>query len=305
MHLETLKVFCDLADTKSFSKAAEVNGITQSAVSQQVRALEEKYQVTLVERSRKACSLTAEGKVLLEASRRIVEEYRSLGEHLRRTHAALSGRLAVASVFSIGMHELPPRLSAFRTQYPSIDVTVEYRRSPEVYEMVANGRADLGLVSFPQARPGLKFEVFEDDELVLICPPAHPLARRKSIPLSVLSGENFVAFEPDMPTRKVIDRRLRDERVEARVSAEFDNVEMVKRAVEIESGVSLVPRNTVESETQQGTLAAIPVEGKRFMRPLGVLYKAARTKTATHRLFIDALRGERLNGTPELKVRAC
>ena len=298
MHLETLKVFCDLAETKSFSKAAEVNGITQSAVSQQVRGLELKFHVTLVERNRKACTLTPEGRTLLEASRLILETYKTLGDQLHRSGHAIEGRLRVASIFSIGLHELPPRLHAFRTRHPEVDVVVEYRRSADVYEAVAGGGVDLGLVAYPQARPGMKFEVFEEDELVAICHPNHRLAKFKTILLAELNGEKFIAFGPDVPTRKVIERELRKHRVELHETIQFDNVEMVKRAVEIESGVSLVPGNTVMAEVRAGTLVAIPLKGIRLARPLAVICKASRARLLLFRAFLAALRGEAMAATP-------
>lgn len=304
MHLETLKVFCDLAETKSFSKAAEANGITQSAVSQQVRALELKFHVTLVERNRKACALTPEGRTLLDASHQILDTYKALGERLHRSGHAVEGRLRVASIFSIGLHELPPRLHAFRAQHPEVEVSVEYRRSPDVYDAVANGEADLGLVAYPQTRSGLKFEVFEEDELVVICHPNHRLAKSGAIPLTGLSGEKFIAFGPDVPTRKVIERELRKHGVELRETIQFDNVEMVKRAVEIESGISLVPANTVKAEVRGGTLVAIPLKGVRLARPLAVIYKTARSRVLLFRAFLGTLRGEALAAAPAAQKRA-
>jgi DNA-binding transcriptional LysR family regulator len=297
MYIDTFKVFSDLAETKSFSKAAALNGITQSAVSQQIRALEIKFQVTLIERSRKACALTSEGKAFLDASREILDVYDSLGDRLHELRNVVAGELRVASIFSIGLHELPPRLKAFRTSHPDIDVHVEYRRSGEVYSQVLSGEVDLGLVAYPQYRAGLKFEIFEEDELVLICHPNHPLTKRGKVALTDLSGERFIAFEPDVPTRKVIDRHLRDHRVALTHTVEFDNVEMVKRAVEIESGVSLVPRNTVTAEVQTGALRVIRLEGERLVRPLGVIYKRTRSRSPVHKIFIATLRSGMV--TPE------
>ena len=304
MHLETLKVFCDLAETKSFSKAAAANGITQSAVSQQVKALELKFHVSLVERNRKACALTPEGRTLLEASREILEAYKTLGDRLHRSSHAVEGRLRVASIFSIGLHELPPRLNAFRALHPEADVSVDYRRSPDVYEAVVSGEVDIGLVAYPQVRSGLKFEVFEEDELVVICHPNHRLAKFEAVPLSAMSGEKFIGFGPDMPTRKVIDRELRKHGVELRETIQFDNVEMVKRAVEIESGISLVPSNTVKAEVRAGTLMAIPLEGVRLARPLAIVCKAARARLLLFRAFLAALRGDARATEPAVSKHA-
>ena len=126
-----------------------------------------------------------------------------------------------------------------------MELHVEYRRSQQVYAQVLSGDVDIGLVAFPTKRNGLQIEIFSEDQLVLICHPNHSLAGRKRIKIEELNGEKFIAFEPDLPTRKVIDRHFRDHSVQIEHAMEFDNIETVKRAVEIESGVSIVPRNTV------------------------------------------------------------
>jgi DNA-binding transcriptional LysR family regulator len=289
MYVETFKVFSDLAETGSFSKAAHLNQITQSAVSQQIRALESRFEVTLVERGRRNFALTPEGTVFLDASRRILEIYNNLAVHLHDLRNVVAGELRVASIYSIGLHELPPRLKAFRRKHPEVEVHVEYRRSTQVYNQVQNGEVDLGLVAYPAKRVGLFATIFDEDELVLICHPNHPLARRKRIQLADLNGEKFIAFEPDLPTRKVIDRHLREHQVEIMHTMEFDNIETVKRAVEIESGVSLVPANTVRQEVASGALVAVAVEGNKLRRPLGVITKRNRPRSPAQKEFVAAL----------------
>jgi len=296
MYIDTFKVFCDLAETGSFSKAAGLNSITQSAVSQQIRALENKFQVTLVERGRRNFSLTAEGSAFLTASREILEIYNNLDHRLHELRNVMAGELRIACIYSIGLHELPPYLKAFRAKFPAVELHVEYRRSHQVYSQVTSGEVDLGLVAYPAKRNGLQSDTFSEDRLVLICHPNHRLASRKSIRLEELSGEKFIAFEPDLPTRKVIDRHLRDHSVEIEHAMEFDNIETVKRAVEIESGVSIVPANTVRQETESGLLVAIEFEGTKMSRPLGVLTKRNRPRSPAHKEFVSALKHE-LNGT--------
>lgn len=291
MNLGTLKVFCDLAETKSFSKAAEVNGITQSAVSQQVRALELKYQVSLVDRDRRACGLTPEGRTFLDAARRIVEAYGALCDDLRNSSSAVAGRIRVAAECTIGLHELPPLLETFRETYPEVEIAVQYLHSPDVCDAVAAGDVDLGLVAYPQARVGLKFEPFDEDELIVICHPDHPLASHAAIELKALAGENYIAFTPDAPTVRHVERQLRKHQAELTPVAQFDNVETVKRAVEIKSGISLVPLHTVQTEIEAGTLAGIPLEGIRLERPLALAFKPARARSNVVRAFVALLQG--------------
>ena len=290
MYIDQFKVFCDLAETESFSKAATLNGITQSAVSQQVRALETKFEVTLIERGRRQFSLTPEGALLLETSRRIVELYRDLGVRLKALRNLVTGRLRIATIYSIGLHELPPRLTVFRAKHPDVEVHVEYRRSEQVYQQVLDGAVDLGLVSCPAKRTGLLAEVFEEDEMVLICHPRHPFARARRIEPKQLRGEKFISFEPDLPTRKVVDKYLRDHGVTVAHAMEFDNIETVTRAVEIESGISIVPANTVRQEVAGGLLASVTLAGARLCRPLGVIAKRNRPRSPAEAEFFALLR---------------
>jgi DNA-binding transcriptional LysR family regulator len=289
MNIDHFKVFCDLAETQSFSKTAALNGITQSAVSQRVRQMEDKFGATLIERGRRNFALTPEGIAMLEASRELMSIFNNLGARLRTIRNEVSGELRVASIFSIGLHELPPLLKVFQARHPDVRVHVEFRRSQQVYLEVQGGDVDLGLVAYPAKRTGLAFELFEEDNMVLIVHPNHPLARAGSVPLKQLNGERFISFEPDTPTRKVIDRFLRENGVNPIHVMEFDNIETVKRAVEVESGISIVPENTVRQEIESGQLAAVRLEGEKLTRPLGVIYQRNRPRFPALAEFIAAL----------------
>lgn len=273
MQIETFKVFRDLVETSSFSKAAEVNGITQSAVSQQVRAVERKFNVKLIERSGRSLDLTVEGKAFLAASRDILDAYENLGDRLTSINRVVEGVVRLATVYSIGLHELPPYLRAFRRLHPGVEVKVDYRRYSEVYEAVREGSSDLGLVAYPAKRAALRVMTFWRDKLVLICAPTHRLAKKKVVRLQELAGEKFVAFEPDLPTRKEIDKRLRARGVRIKPVLEFDNIETVKRAVGIEDAVSIVPEICVRDEVRGDTLVAVEIDEPEMWRPLGAVVK--------------------------------
>ena len=289
MHIQSFKVFSDLAETASFSKAATSNGITQSAVSQQVRGLEKKFRVKLIERGKKNFCLPPEGRAFLEASREILETLEGLGDRIRKLQNVVAGELRIATIFSVGLHELPPYLKTYRQGFPNMEVRVEYRRSSEVYSAVAEGRADVGLVAYPSARRGIKVVTFWRDRLVLICAPSHPMAARRSVPLEALQGEKFIAFEPDLPTRREIDRKLRGAGVKVKMTLEFDNIETVKRAVEVENGVSIVPETTVRAEAESGSLAVIELQAPDMWRPLGALIRRSARISPGLREFLKLL----------------
>lgn len=290
MHIETFKVFCDLIETTSFSEAAERNGISQSAVSQQVRALEDRFGVTLVERGRRNFAVTPEGEVFLKAAREILEAYRSIEEELGEMRDIVAGRLTIATVYSIGFHELPPYIEEFRQKFPDVDVQVQYRRSNQVYADVSDNHADLGLVAYPQEKKGVEIEPAWKDRLVIICPPGHPLSERNSIELREINGERFISFEPDLPTRKAIDSMFSQSGIEVKEVVEFDNIETVKRGVLIENAISIVPSDSVRSEVESGTLARTPISGNFVYRPLGIVRRRTKAVTPAMREMISILK---------------
>ncbi|MGC1480518.1 MAG: LysR family transcriptional regulator [Chthoniobacterales bacterium] len=273
MQIESFRVFRDLVEAASFSRAAEANGITQSAVSQQIRSIEKKFGARLIDRNHREFALTSEGEAFLTASREILDAYENLARRIESIPRAVSGPIRIATVFSIGLHEFPPYLNEFRRSHPAVDVKVTYCRSNEVYDAVGNGECDLGLVAYPARRPGLRTLTFWRDRLVLICPPSHPLAEEKRVRLSRLTGQKFVAFEPDLPTRKAIDKRLRQQRVKVKRILEFDNIEIVKRAVQVEQAISIVPSTTVRDEVRAGILIAKEIDEPEMWRPLGGLVR--------------------------------
>ncbi len=290
MQLATFKIFCDLVECESFSQAAKNNGITQSAVSQQIRALEARFNVALVERGRRHFSLTPEGHAFLESSREILDIYDNLDARIQEMRDVVVGELRVAAVFSIGLHQLPPILKSYRARFPEVDVEVDYRRSTQIYSEVQSGHVDVGLVAFPSKRKGFHVETFARDEMVLICPPSHRLARKKAVRFKDLNGERFISFEIDLPTRKAIDKAFSDEKITIQHSMEFDNIETVKRAVAIEDGVSMVPYSTVLDEEKAGTLVAVSLASHDLWRPLGLVVRRNRTRTPAVRRFIEMLR---------------
>src|SRR5260370_3855554 len=150
MQIESLKVFCDLVETESFTKAAQINNITQSAVSQQISSLERQVKSLLIERSKKKFRLTREGQVLYEFSKQIIQAYESLQSKLQEIKDIISGTIRVATIYSIGLHDLPPYIKKFLKNYPTVNVHVEYRRANQVYEDVLGNVVDLGLVAYPQ-----------------------------------------------------------------------------------------------------------------------------------------------------------
>jgi DNA-binding transcriptional LysR family regulator len=291
MQIESLKVFCDLAETKSFTKAAQINSVTQSAVSQQISSLERIFKSLLIERSKKKFRLTREGQVLYDYSKQIIQTYESLNSKLQELKDIISGTIRVATIYSIGLHDLPPYIKKFSRSYPTVNVQIEYRRASQVYEDVLSNVVDLGLVAYPSKDSKLEIIPLRKEPLVLICHPQHPFAKQKTLPLKALNGQKIIGFEPDLPTRKAIDKILREYDVDAKHVMEFDNVETVKRAVEIDAGVALVPLGTVTQEIAKQTLAAVEIADGEFYRPLAAIYKKNKVLSPAMKQLLTILKG--------------
>ena len=289
MQFESLKVFCDLVETKSFTKAAQANEVTQSAVSQTISALEAHFKSLLVERSKKNFRLTSEGQVLYDYSKRLLQTYGAIHSKMQELKHVVSGPIRLSTVYSIGLHDLPPYITRFLKDYPEVNVHVEYRRANQVYEDVLANIVDLGLVAYPAHDSRLETVLLRKDRLVLACHPQHPFGKLKTVKFKALNGQKFISFDPDMPTRKALDKIFKDHGVAAEHVMEFDNIETAKRAVEIDCGIAIVPEDTVRQEVANETLAAVRLEGDNF-RQLGVIYKKHKVLSPAMKQLIALLK---------------
>jgi DNA-binding transcriptional LysR family regulator len=289
MHIESLKVYCDLIETRSFSKAATLNFISQSAVSQQIRALEERFNRRLFERSRGGTVVpTAAGMTFYQGCREIIERFNALTEEMKGLGNIVSGQVRVATIYSVGLHELSPVLKRFMKAHPQVNVHIEYSRPNRVYDDVINHTIDIGIVAYPTPRPQIEIIPFRADRLVLVCSPDHEFARRKRIDVRALAGKRVIGFDRDIPTRKAVDRIFREHGITVEYVMEFDNIETIKRYVEADLGVTIVPRATVENELRAGTLRVINFT-ERFLRPIALIHRKGKIFSAAGRKFIEML----------------
>ncbi|HEY6403271.1 MAG TPA: LysR family transcriptional regulator [Blastocatellia bacterium] len=294
MHVETLKTFCDLIETGSFSKAAALNFVSQSAVSQQVKSLEQRFEARLIERGqRKGVTPTEAGKIFYAECKEILERFHALEERLRVKSAAIAGSVKVATVYSIGLHELPPYVKRFIKAHPQVKVHIEYSRTDKVYDACLNNTIDFGIVALPLRRPNIAVIPFREDKLVIVCNPEHRLARRRRISVRALAGEDFIAFERDIPTRKTIDRILKQHGVAVNYMMEFDNIETIKRSVEVGIGVSILPETAVANEVKNKLLVALDFTEGVFTRPIGIIHRKGKVFGEAAREFIRLLTSTR------------
>jgi DNA-binding transcriptional LysR family regulator len=290
VHIETLKTFRDLVATGSFGKAAALNYVSQSAVSQQLKALETRYGCVLVERgAHRPVALTDAGRIFYTECCELLERFQQLERRVRDGAATLAGAIRVATVYSVGLHALPPYVTRFLKTHPQVQVHVEYSRTNRICEALAHDLLDFGIVALPVPRAMVSVIPWHDERLVLVCPPGHRLAGTRPVRLARLQDEPFIAFARDIPTRKTVDRVLHSHGVTVRTLMEFDNIETIKRSIEVGSGISILPETTVTTEVKSGLLARRDLAGGPFLRQLGIVHRRGRVLTAAAQEFIRLL----------------
>src|SRR5437868_8096020 len=174
----------------------------------------------------------------------------------------VAGTVSVAAIYSVGLHHMSQYVKLFEKRHPRANVRLEYLHPSRVLERVTHGEAELGLLSCPRKWPDLHVITWREEAMVLTVPPSHRFAHRVSVPVAELEGEPFIAFDADLSIRRAIDRFLRHHSVQVDVVLEFDNIENIKRAVEIPSGVSILPEPSLAREVRAGTLVAVGIAGQ-------------------------------------------
>ncbi|PYM33332.1 MAG: LysR family transcriptional regulator [Candidatus Rokuibacteriota bacterium] len=290
MHLETLRLYCDVVRLRSFSRGAQLNHVSQSAASQAVQQLEADLGVALIDRTKRPFVLRPEGRAFYDASRTLLDGYEKAKAQIAAVKDELAGTVRVAAIYSVGLHDLSPHVQRFMALYPRARVQLECLHPHKVVDAVLSDAADVGIMSYPPVNRSLSVVPLRSEPMAFVCHPAHRLARRKLVAPADLAGEKFVAFDAGLTIRKAIDRAFRAHNVKVDVVMEFDNIETIKQAITIGAGVSLLPRHTVQKEIGIRTLAAVPLAAPGLARPVGIIHRRAKRLTPTAARFIDLLR---------------
>jgi DNA-binding transcriptional LysR family regulator len=289
MQIESFKVFCDVVRHRSFSRAALENDLTQSAVSQIVSQFEKRLNVQLIDRSTRPLRPTALGQEYYEGCRTILGQFGELEARICQGPTELVAQVRVAAIYSVGLGDMHEHEARFSAAHPNFRIQVEYLHPNQVYDEVDKGSSDFGLVSFPRRYRKLAVLPWREEEMVLVCAPTHPLAQLAKVRPAQLDGEKYVGFERGLSIRREVDRFLREHNVAVDVVMEFDNIENIKKAIEIASCVALLPEPSIRKEVQLGSLVGVPLSGSRLVRPLGVIHRKAPRLSQAASSFIDHL----------------
>jgi LysR family transcriptional regulator, transcriptional activator of the cysJI operon len=291
---DSLKLFRDIAATRSFSRAAALNGFSQSAVSQQVQELERALGVTLLDRSRRPLVVTPAGHLYEEFCRDVLRRRKEFEAALGLLKHDTGGTVRVASIYSVGLSEMVELERLFAQRQPEAILEVQYLQPAKVYAAVLADKVDLGLVSYPHGTREIKVIPWRQEEMVLATAPDHRLAKKAAairgpIPMEDLNGIDFVGFDEELPIRADVDRFFREKGVEVNVSVHFDNIEMIKEAVAHRVGVSIMPHRVMREDIRQKRLAAIWMAGASLYRPLGIIHRKTKRFQPVAQAFLDLL----------------
>jgi len=293
INLGQLRVFEAVTRAGSFTRAAHQLGVTPPAVSLQIRQLERAHGVSLFDRVRHRVRLTPAGQRLEQYARRIFALAGDAERALEETRGFAGGELRLVASATAAAYYLPPLLTGLRRRYPGIRVRLDVANSQRVRERIVGLEGDLGLLGVETAHPDLVFELLAEDPLVVIVPPGHPWARRARIPLAELRHQDVILREPGSATRQLIERRLQKLGAGVQPSMEIGSNEVIKRAVEMGNGVSLMSAAIVRREVEAGHLRALGVRDERLVRNIYLVYHRERGDSPLIRAILAVVRGLR------------
>lgn len=255
------------------SKGAAHCGVSQSAASQHVQEVEKRLGVALFDRSKRPLELTAAGKIYADFCRDVLGREEEFALALESLKAEVAGTVRVASIYSIGLSEVSCLQEEFAARYPAAHLLVEYMRPDKIYEAVRSGAADLGLVSYPQASREIAAVPWREERMQVAVFPLHPLAGRAEVYPAELNGQDYIGFDEDLSIRRELDRFFRAQGITVNLVMHFDNIQTIKEAVALGSGLSVLPARTMQAEIAQGTLVALPLHAPELSRPVGIVHR--------------------------------
>lgn len=295
MHLRNVELFCDVVACRSFSKAAQANNVSQSSASQAVHMLEKRLGSKLIDRSKRPLELTPAGKIYFEGCRNLLDSFREIEESVQQMGNKVVGRVRVAAIYSVGLLQMNCYRREYRLRYPDVELRLDYLHPDEVYSRVLDDEADLGMVSFPRDGGEISCKIWQEQPMHVVVSPEHRLAQCSSVSTADLDAEDVVSFCSELRIRRQLDRWLKRSSVSVNVVHEFDNIENIKRAVEIGSGLAILPAATVHRECEVGSLKSLPLRDADWTRPLGIIHRRHKALSLAAQKFVELLHEDPLS----------
>ncbi len=288
-----LRVFCAVAETKSFSKASELIHLTQPAVSLQIQAMEELYETRLFDRSGNTINLTPAGEILYKRAKEILSLYAEAQRNISEITGAIKGSLSVGASSTLGNYLLPGIISAFKKKVPQVNISLVVNNTKIITEKLNAGEIDIALVEGDVSKQRFAVETLISDELVVVMSPAHPWAERRNIPGIEITKEPIIMREEGSGTRQIILKHLDDHGIkldQLKIALVMGSTEAIKGAVEEGIGVSILSGWAARKAIRYGSLRATTFKDIKFHRNFSIISPKRNYSTHTAKEFLNFLR---------------
>ncbi|MEW6739758.1 MAG: selenium metabolism-associated LysR family transcriptional regulator [Nitrospirota bacterium] len=269
-----LKVFCTVAETKSFSKTSEIIHLTQPAVSLQIQALEEIYETKLFDRSSSFINLTPAGEILYKYAKDILNLYAEAEKEIGKITGLIKGSITIGASTTIGNYVLPTVIADFKKTHPKIKINVFIGNTKRIVDLLNSGGVDIGLVEGETSKHKMKTEPIITDELTFIVPPFHPWAKKKVVSILEVTKEPFILREEGSGTRQMIEKYLLSHGIntgDMRIALVLGSTESIKEAVESGMGISIVSKWAARKEVKYGSLKLITPKEEKIIRNFSLI----------------------------------
>lgn len=290
--MQTLRLFSDVARCRSFSQAAKLHSITQSAASQRIHHLEKHLGVSLFDRSVRPLALSEAGRLFLQGVGEVLHRYDRLESRVKASGQDPSGVVRVSAIYSSGIDLLSRVREHFEAKHPKVAVQISYDNPDDVHEAVVAGRADVGILSYPDRFKKVGVIPLRDETMAVVCPPTHALASLGSVTPEQLTGYEMVAFESSLPVGRRIANYLKEHRAAPVTTHCFDNLDTIKSAVAATDRFAILPTRTTRREVEAGSLVVVELN-PHLARPMGLIYRRSAKQDSplspSATLFIDFL----------------
>jgi DNA-binding transcriptional LysR family regulator len=286
MDFDQLEIFLEVARLSSFSRAAEKRYRTQPAISSQIRALEEEVGARLLDRSGGRVSLTASGKLFFKYAEETLEHRKTILTEIAETERVPRGEIVVGANEGTCLHILPEVFAQFKRDYPGVAVSIKRSDYAKILESILENSVDFGVVSLPISDNRLQAELIHRDELVVITPPVHPLASKKSVTVAEVAAFPLVVPKAGH-TRDALDTIFYDRKLKPNLAMELDSSELLKRFVAADVGVGFIARSNIEEDIRAKALAAIPMGDAQVRRDLALVFRKDKSLSRAAKAFMD------------------
>jgi DNA-binding transcriptional LysR family regulator len=280
------KLFRDVAQARSLSRAAAMNGISQSAATQHIQELEKQLGVMLLDRSTRPLGLTPAGKLYADLCRDVLRREEDFVAALDEVKSEVEGTVRVASIYSIGLSEMTRLREDFSHACPGAQLHIELLRPDKVYEAVLEDKADLGFISYPEHRRDLTVIPWREERMSVAVYPSHPFARKTMLLPGDLDGQDFVTFDEEVTIRRELERFFRENSISVTIVMQFDNIQSIKEAVALETGISILPERTMQTELDHERLVSVPLHAPELVRPTAIIHRRKKRLTRAAREFL-------------------